>query len=339
MGTDPDTGLPPVIIAGYDWPDLNLSRCEARRWFCYAVQRVEPAVLETLADEPYTLFLRVSADMAPVWTQEIQNILVTKVLTRTEHTSNVAQHPFFQTAVAWLRAWADYLPVRTPEHMEYLYRWMPFTPPGTPHPPKVRRLQESVRDWAAEWHLTPDWCADYALWTLGHWRRQEKLRRERDLPPLPPREFGRSYGWDWVFPECYTHRRVPINYDEQRFDFSAEGWTVIKTTRAEAEQALRAEFDAALARYLDRMEQLAEARGLVPAPQRRSHEHFAWLAQYQLRGRSYREIAEEACRDRKTIADAVRDIAALIELPLRPTGRPGRPRKFPVSRAPAECRI
>jgi hypothetical protein len=230
------------------------------------------------------------------------------------------------------------LTIRLPEYAVLLYRWMPFVEPGSPWPSEVLRLHESVRAWADRWHIAEEWCIEQALWALSYWSNQEDLRVERQLPLLQADELGVQLGWDLEIPQYLTYRCTPIGRREQRFAFEHEGWELIKIARVEAEQRLRAAFEEELSAYLDRMEHLATTRGLVPVPQKRGVEHFEWLVRYQVQGHSYQAIAREACRDRKTVADAVRETAALLQLSLRPPGHPGRPSKLLMSRPVAACR-
>ena len=334
----PDTLPPSVLAPGYDWADLNLTRSEARWWFLQIAHLFEPAMLESLGAEAYPLYRAIPPDLVPLWGPEIHHTLVTLVIFRQESGVVSIDEPRYRHAAAWLRARAAELPIRLPEHAVPLYRWMPFVEPGVPWPPDVMRLHERVHAWAERWQIAEEWCIDQALWTLSSWRRQEELRTERQLPLCQPHEWGREVGWDINTPQCFTFRSSPIDQDVQYFSFGHEGWEPIKTTRAEAEQVLRAAFEARLADYLDEMEGLATARGLVPVPQKRGTEHFEWLVRYQIQGRSFQAIARDACRDRKTVTGAVRETAALLQLSLRPPGQPGRPSKFPMSRPVAACR-
>ena len=335
MGHSSDSHLPRILTPGHDWADLNLTRCEARCWFLRIANRLEPALLETLGTESYALFRAIPREIVPTWEQFIHHTLASLVIVRQEMGSKLAQTGRYDRAIAWLRARAAELPIRLPEHAVLLYCWMPFVEPGSPWPPEILRLHESVRAWAKRWHIAEEWCIEQALWALTYWSSQEDVRIEQQLPLFQPHELRQQLGWDLEIPQYLTYRYVPIGRREQRFAFEHEGWESIKITRAEAEQKLRAAFEVDLSAYLDRMERLAAARGLVPAPQKRGTEHFEWLVQYQVQGRSYQTIAREVCRDRKTVADAVQDTAALLHLSLRPPGPPGRPSKFPMSRSVA----
>ena len=328
----------PVLTPGHDWADLDLTRSEARNWFLRIADRLEPTMLATLGTESYALFRAIPREIVPIWEQFIHHTLASLVILRLEPGKKLVQIPDYGRAFAWLRARAAELPIRLPEHAALLYRWMPFVEPGSPWPSEAIRLHESVSVWAGRWHIAEEWCIEQALWALSYWSSQEDLRIEQQLPLFQSHDLGKQLGWDLEIPQYLTYRRIPIGSHEQRFAFEHKGWDLIKITRAGAEQKLRAAFEEALSGYLDRMESLAATRGLVPVPQKRGTEHFEWLVRYQVQGRSFQAIARDACRDRKTVADAVRETAALLQLSLRPPGQPGRPSKFPMSRPVAACR-
>ena len=58
-------------------------------------------------------------------------------------------------------------------------------------------------------------------------------------------------------------------------------------------------------------------------------DHLRWLIQYQVKGESFTEIARDVKGDhaKKTVTEAIKAVAALIDLPLRKPQRGGRPPK------------
>lgn len=85
----------------------------------------------------------------------------------------------------------------------------------------------------------------------------------------------------------------------------------------------KANLDRAVAQFLhyyraaqDR--RLEEAEERYPAKaQTRLYDHFVWLVQFQVLEWSYSKVAREANRSRPAVTEAIRDTAALIDLPLR----------------------
>ena len=101
-------------------------------------------------------------------------------------------------------------------------------------------------------------------------------------------------------------------------------WDPFQERWSQAEARIKQEFEAELAEYRQRVEELAERRGSKAPRKRTPAEHFRWLVQYQIDGLSYAKIAEEHGKRRTTVSEGVQSAAALIELSLRPPKR-GRP--------------
>ena len=61
--------------------------------------------------------------------------------------------------------------------------------------------------------------------------------------------------------------------------------------------------------------------------QRGISEHCEWLARYQVDRESFREIADSVGVQRQSITEAIKEVALLLNLRLRPPTRGGRPKK------------
>ncbi len=156
------------------------------------------------------------------------------------------------------------------------------------------------------------WACEWALLTLWFWKFTPEGEALKKCEP----------------PEWIT---MPVDAsptsDEPAFRFQP-GWDVL----IEEEAAFRERADAALNAYIARKRELAEARRLVPALDKRQPHHFDWLALYQVKAGEYRQIAEweNVQPDGQTVADdtirkGVRLAASLCGLIPRP-GKPGRPK-------------
>jgi hypothetical protein len=85
----------------------------------------------------------------------------------------------------------------------------------------------------------------------------------------------------------------------------------------------RAAFEAKMDDHIKEMLQVAgafeRAGEIVQATLKREPEHFEWLARYQVGGETWYWLAKTTGKDRKAIKEAVRRVAKLVNLPLRPS--------------------
>ncbi len=169
-------------------------------------------------------------------------------------------------------------------------------------------LRDAVLAWSRRWHVDVDWCRDQALWTLMRWER---------VPADDPAHTTWSLERGSQF--------QPVVRGWPPFRFYHAPWDPTDTSRTIAAQAIRSAFEQKLAHYLDSVEEAAQASGMRSTPEKRSDDHFAWLARYQIGGESFERLAKDVFRDRRTVAAGIKDAARLIDLPLRSPGRPGRP--------------
>lgn len=189
-----------------------------------------------------------------------------------------------------------------------IWRWSSIMARATADP-TFAHLRDAVITWSERYHLTADWCLAVAARTLALWC-------------LAP---GAAADRAWFAVE--VGRRVPYGDDQTAFHFDHPGWHVAGQRRAEAVAAIRQAFEMDLDAYLDRMDHLAQDRGLTLPPEHRGADHLRWLALYQAAGYSQAEIAQRYHVERATARDGLHAAAEAIGLPLRPPSRPGRPRK------------
>ncbi|HZJ02257.1 MAG TPA: hypothetical protein VFE20_01030 [Thermoleophilia bacterium] len=177
---------------------------------------------------------------------------------------------------------------------------------------------EALQRWAEHYHLTDPWCIDFAIYTLREGRAAyEPLKVETSVAlgqnahPDPEHGFSftlRAPGFGPTLPES--------------------GWNPAREARGEAKKRITLALGQKLDEYLDEMEQRARMRGLVASIRKQDGDrHFRWFVRYQCREESYSSIAKSEHADRRTVSEAVKDLAELIGLTLRPATKPGRPRR------------
>ena len=170
-------------------------------------------------------------------------------------------------------------------------------------------LERELVKWAERFHLAEPWAVTAALATLGLWCRGG-----------PSRHLVTYVGG------------APEN-PFSLFSYEGPGWLVRWQTRTEAAEAIRADFEAALSGYLDKVEEQARAAGWESTSRKLdtkrreagSATHFGWLARYQCGREKQTDIAARANVSASSVSDAVRSTAALVGLRLR-SGRAA-PRK------------
>jgi hypothetical protein len=169
-------------------------------------------------------------------------------------------------------------------------------------------IDEHLRSWAQKYHLDQDWVMDAAITTMSAW----------EAAPDHADELS------WVQPGTGIY--TPIPDEEMEFRFTVpQAWDVLHGTRGAAAKRITAAFKARLNEWLDSTEALAKERGLPKvARKQKEGQHLRWLAQYQVLGKSYPQIARaellpnHSTDGRKAAAQGVASAAELIDLPLRP---------------------
>ncbi len=117
------------------------------------------------------------------------------------------------------------------------------------------------------------------------------------------------------------------------FYFMDEAPDLSRLTRSEAERTITETFRVYLESYLDRLAVDYKEQGWEVGKQRRAADkHLEWLVRFQVLCESMSRIAQAVppiasrTTPRETVGKAVREVAELIDLPLR-VSRGGRPRK------------
>lgn len=209
-------------------------------------------------------------------------------------------------------------------------------------PPRARdsqaeRALENLRQWTERWHLSEDWCIDWAIKTL----RAEQLAAtsESQAPPSPIDQVQQPFEAasppntpssslagkrkvrvnrlvDFTIESVKLVSGVPFSVAPFRPDFGAWEWRGV--SRRAFEEHARQRFREDLEAYCDRVELQIRASGFVPTPEKRSEDHFFWLARYQVKGERFADIARNGfALTPKQVEMAIRRIARFVGLKLR----------------------
>lgn len=216
------------------------------------------------------------------------------------------------------------------------------------HPPTVRRLLsrrrpssatasylDHLRRWAADHHLASPYVLEVLALTLASWHDEDERRRigapvwsGSDLGPwldtlsAEPAEADVSALLATLgeFPHLRVPRRPPpdLSLAVRGWDPETEPFEVVERRLRRALAHLATEHRT----RTQRRTRSSSLRGLRLRPARR---HFTWLARRQLQGWRPVQIARRYKVSSTSVHRALRPLADLLELDLRPvkTGRPG----------------
>ncbi len=192
--------------------------------------------------------------------------------------------------------------------------------------PNIAAFIEKMFDWSRRHNLDAVWCRARAYETLDFWCYDQSYleRRIWKYEPLDLLPFA-------------LHPITLSKYDSMEFIFKFLTLYPSVGYRPDVEREITEDFKAQLKFFLDGREKIASKAGMSPTPNKREMSHFIWLAQFQVKEMSYREISNEVdpprgsakapylSDDTKKVRKAVNDLARAIKLPLRAEGRrPGR---------------
>ena len=168
------------------------------------------------------------------------------------------------------------------------------------------KRQQSVEHWVADWHLTgAPWITDWADLTKRH------LNRKKAHATMGA-DFASYHGEPYLDPLAEDFPRSELTAAIAANPLEEDRATFMQ--RAEVHWGARVE--------------LLKGQGFQRVNSKPSLDHIHWLIRYQVEGESFAEIARDGTdksADRpKTVTRAIKNLARLIELPLRP-GRSGRP--------------
>ncbi len=172
------------------------------------------------------------------------------------------------------------------------------------------RPVDPVMRWAGQFSLCRDeirsggdWLVRAARDTLDHWvsspddsdpPRWSPTAAMPDNASLPDHLVARS-------------RLTP-----GRFRFELPAWDLKGETRRRYEGRAGREFVAWLKEELDRIEDAGRSEAPRTPPRGTGERHFRWLVLYQIKGRSYNEIALEDEVKKQSVGRAVQKLAGLL---------------------------
>jgi len=202
-----------------------------------------------------------------------------------------------------------------PQTLKTLAALLPECPSGhyrDIHKPRFAGIRANVKAWARAWHLKDRWCENIALHCLLH--LCYKVATEQSA-------VAQAIGITWSGPA--PDEMPPALTLSPAFSFLIlPGWDVLSRTRADFEVEARGGFEKALKQYCECRVTEAQKRGLEKVPEKRTLEHYDWLARYQVKGESCATIWHnlplgEKRSSRRAVEKAIHMVAAEIELTLR----------------------
>ncbi len=162
---------------------------------------------------------------------------------------------------------------------------------------ELRGLRNSLKKWAARWYLIDPWCLEWALQTISMWSLNPNFR-----------------GW--------FHNAIAVGrLETENLTVDLGRWDPSRESRDGFEAKAKAWFEHALKEYCDAVEAQSIGAGLKRTPEKRSREHFAWLARFQIRGEKPADIWRfhpvRHHGSRRAVEKAIKDLAQFIGLTLR----------------------
>lgn len=139
-------------------------------------------------------------------------------------------------------------------------------------------LYEALRRWAQKFHLDEDWILDDVCDWLRTWYRHPDLRNVSLWAIMESAALSPTDKWDLTF-------RLPKQ-------LTSDVWNLERETAGEFKQRYLNAVRLALDDYTAEVERMLTNEGYQPIPKKRRLDHFDWLVQYQILGRSYQEIAQ-----------------------------------------------
>ena len=181
--------------------------------------------------------------------------------------------------------------------------------------PTVKPLTDALADWAARYNINVTWVRNLAFHKVFAWHHGG---RDDDVHERP----GTGSLWASSVKDV-TNRLIK----SEQFTVGPVEWSPTEETEEQFLDRTTREFTEARREYVARVHAVYNQRGWPKesAIEKRELQHFEWLALYQIKGNSFNQIAKAYRRERKTVEEAVKGLAAFIELPLRTPGKGGRP--------------
>jgi hypothetical protein len=195
----------------------------------------------------------------------------------------------------------------------------------------VQRLNADINAWSKTWNLDAKWCRKTALASLGTWSSSSREVTELifqhpgggggvPTPIEPPDGFPRYIAYmmsrdsylEWV-----ESTALKVISDNSLLNHAPR----IKA-KAFAESIVRKAIP-----YCRTVEALYVESGWKryrKNEKRNLKQHMEWTVKFQVSGKTFSEVAEEADVDQTTVSRAAREILAILPLAPRPDSKPGR---------------
>lgn len=158
-------------------------------------------------------------------------------------------------------------------------------------------LRQSLKQWGGRWLLIDRWCLEAALQTISYWH-------------IVPN----SQGW---FHQGFGAGKA----DTENLSLDLGRWDSLEQPRKDFEVQTRKLFEFALQQYCEGVEAQAIEAGLSRTPEKRSIDHFYWLARVHVKCEKPADIwrynAARSGGSRRAVEKAVSDLAKFIGLTLR----------------------
>jgi hypothetical protein len=215
-------------------------------------------------------------------------------------------------------------------HLEHYFIRQPWMLTG-PAVSLVETLEAEIESWAKTWNVDAPWCRKTALETLHLWscasREMTQLVFQYPVlagfvpPRLEPPEGLPSYAAfemtrDWYLEKIRSGAREAIAKSPLlRHGFSVKARAFVDSTLVEAKTYC----DAVEAVYLEH-----DWKRCRQNEKKNLNQHLEWTVKFQVSGKTFSELAEDANVEQSTVSRAVRDILSILPLAKRPDSRPGR---------------
>lgn len=169
-------------------------------------------------------------------------------------------------------------------------------------------LMQHLQHWTTFFNLNTPW-----MFMVGGFTILEAVNTPSHHPPgyVTP-------GRDWS--AWYQDLRETFLDDTALAIDIHDRWNPRKESRSSARKRIAVRVEAELEKIEARVQAVSQKR-----TQKTQTDHFNWLVQYQVLGRSHSAIAREVHHDRVSVSNGVKLTAGLLELPLREQNRGGRP--------------
>lgn len=128
--------------------------------------------------------------------------------------------------------------------------------------PELLEMKKAMISWAEKNNISEDWILEIAYENILFWASYPDYK-------------------GWYYPPF-----VCAGVDINKFSYK---WEPDQKSRAETKKLL----NEASEQYLNQVENKALSEGWEYTPEKREKDHFVWLAQYQIKGMNYQEIADE----------------------------------------------